>query len=1089
MSVETSFPGNSAALSALVQRLSEGNMSCFAGAGCSAALYPSWSGLAVDLIEKCSALGLAESADQEFWNRLALTAPHDLFSRIKIRMSKPVFLEHIRSTFSRRASLAGQSYTDLVKQLFALPLSGFITTNYDPSILEARIDFRPGARSTGWGTWSDSAILRDWISGAAFRDNECPILHIHGHYDRPDTIILTAEDYHAAYAYSQVGDFYNHILRSLSFLFVGFGFNDYVFKSICERINFRDENPPRHFALVGLAESQEYSREIRSYYSSAFGISPIFYRIKGDQDHSACQEAIIEIASHLRTAATPTSSLKTNQIAWQQVKNIHFEHETTDDDLYTGREQDVERLNKWFDDPTVNAIALIGMGGLGKTSLIGFWLKRCILPRVGSECRGVFFWSFYGNKSLVQFIDVLARFLSISSTLASQVKVDRVLHVLSTKRYVIVVDGLEVLQERPITTRYGSFLDPHLASFLRRLAQRNAGIVVITSRFPISDLSSEIGLGLRTDYVTSLSIREGVDLLQKLSVDVKPFALGAVVEKLSGHPLALKLFARVVTRPKAALSHDVRYLFNRIDLRDDDALERKIAKLLLFYENTISITEKNILCCLAMFSTPVSLEVIYAIYERSFGIRISSSDLISALNTVISDGIVIAESANSMFSTHPIIRLHFRHIGMPLVGSSAVSVLTDAPDLGALVGDVDRITEISDAINILCDMDKFSLADELYVRRLNDGAAIRSFGCYDVGYSASSAFVLTTERREEAAKQLTIRRISFYLNELAIFSSIVGELAIAEHSLDIAYIIDNDIIKDELFSSITMLNLTEISYFEGKVQQAIRNIDSGLKLARKGDYVPQIIDCLAFRLRTCLLLDDFTSVTKDYTELISLWEKIGANGRITQCVDTSVVTFFCKYALHVPSFKRHQPLLNFENEVLAKSCNPIDAPVKLFLNKGICGDLEGVRREVAEVERAKNVKALMQLKLLSAISLFREAPVASEQYYKEVIDQARARDMVLLLAEAYFCRGVDRLVYEIGAPEEAVSDLEFCQQLARQRGVQALTRRVEAVLNSEKSKVADVVETFKSEARSHLEDLEKIRATTVGSFKRASGPN
>ena len=74
-------------------------------------------------------------------------------------------------------------------------------------------------------------------------------------------------------------------------------------------------------------------------------------------------------------------------------------HETTDDDRYVGRDDALDRLNAWAIDPNVRAISVTGLGGLGKTALVGYWLKRShgLQQR---RFQGLFFWSFYVNRSV-----------------------------------------------------------------------------------------------------------------------------------------------------------------------------------------------------------------------------------------------------------------------------------------------------------------------------------------------------------------------------------------------------------------------------------------------------------------------------------------------------------------------------------------------------------------------------------------------------------------------------------------------------------------------------------------------------------------
>lgn len=122
-----------------------------------------------------------------------------------------------------------------------------------------------------------------------------------------------------------------------------------------------------------------------------------------------------------------------------------FLHETTEDEKFTGRLDMLERLDAWAADPAVRLVAISALGGLGKTALLGRWLRRGAHRR-----QGVFFWSFYRDNDIAEILKALKKFAQPGESL------------------VIALDGLEVIQESPGATGYGKLLDPMLAELLHR---------------------------------------------------------------------------------------------------------------------------------------------------------------------------------------------------------------------------------------------------------------------------------------------------------------------------------------------------------------------------------------------------------------------------------------------------------------------------------------------------------------------------------------------------------------------------------------------------------------------------------------------
>ena len=89
-------------------------------------------------------------------------------------------------------------------------------------------------------------------------------------------------------------------------------------------------------------------------------------------------------------------------------------HETTDDDRYVGRGGHTRHTRRLGPGSNLLAVAsLTGLGGLGKTALVGHWLKR----RGGVLERAVraLFWSFYADRSVGNFFDELSRFATKDS--------------------------------------------------------------------------------------------------------------------------------------------------------------------------------------------------------------------------------------------------------------------------------------------------------------------------------------------------------------------------------------------------------------------------------------------------------------------------------------------------------------------------------------------------------------------------------------------------------------------------------------------------------------------------------------------------
>ena len=64
-------------------------------------------------------------------------------------------------------------------------------------------------------------------------------------------------------------------------------------------------------------------------------------------------------------------------------------HETSNDEKFTGRDDEIAPLHRWVRDAAVRALGVSAVGGTGKTALIGHWLKENSRLAEPPVCRAV----------------------------------------------------------------------------------------------------------------------------------------------------------------------------------------------------------------------------------------------------------------------------------------------------------------------------------------------------------------------------------------------------------------------------------------------------------------------------------------------------------------------------------------------------------------------------------------------------------------------------------------------------------------------------------------------------------------------------
>ena len=97
--------------------------------------------------------------------------------------------------------------------------------------------------------------LDEWRTGDIFGGDELPILYAHGHYNRPDSVVLATTEYRLAYA----GKLTRVLLQAVDtwhLVWIGFSFADQRIASILRKVEqgrglrSAPGGQPRHVAIM-----------------------------------------------------------------------------------------------------------------------------------------------------------------------------------------------------------------------------------------------------------------------------------------------------------------------------------------------------------------------------------------------------------------------------------------------------------------------------------------------------------------------------------------------------------------------------------------------------------------------------------------------------------------------------------------------------------------------------------------------------------------------------------------------------------------------------------------------------------------------
>ena len=218
-----------------------------------------------------------------------------------------------------------------------------------------------------------------------------------------------------------------------------------------------------------------------------------------------------------------------------------------------GREEDLAFLDDAWANPQVNVVSVVAWGGAGKSTLVNHWLRGLAAERYGSA-ELVFGWSFYrqGTReetaSADEFIDAALAWFEDSDPRRGTgwEKGERLARLISQHRTLVVLDGLEPLQNPP-GSQEGRLCEPALQALLRELAAFNHGLCVVTTRLAVADLAEYEGASALRRDLEQLSCEAGAQLLRRLGVRGPEAELQRASEEFRGHCLTLTLLDSYLT--------------------------------------------------------------------------------------------------------------------------------------------------------------------------------------------------------------------------------------------------------------------------------------------------------------------------------------------------------------------------------------------------------------------------------------------------------------------------------------------------------------------------------------------------------------
>ena len=417
------------------------------------------------------------------------------------------------------------------------------------------------------------------------------------------------------------GDFYNSaILKS--------------FKKIIKESRSRENH------LLRLFKSEEFNNQLKKYITSIdiIEISRSEIRLKKicDPIHEGLWDSVRNITYFakefiLSEDASAHALLHDGHIAIYNeissikklfsytdiIKNasqkIHLTNQSPPERYFTGRKNLIDGILSWYKNPKIKIAALIGFGGEGKSAIVRKWYEHVENKKISPKI--VFWWGFYENLYFDSFVDSLLSFLSEKNDfkmLSAHEKIEKIKKDISNKETLIILDGIEKLQFKE-KEQFGSFKDWEMTDLLKYILDSNyTGLCLITSRYPITDLTPWNKKSFISKKVEGLSIDEGKYLFKKIGIKGSKIRIEKVIRAQGSHAIRLLLIGKYLGN---VYNGDINKCSDIKAICSYEEVGGKLSKLLSWYEIQLEESQRIFLHIASFFQRAIYREDFIGVFR------------------------------------------------------------------------------------------------------------------------------------------------------------------------------------------------------------------------------------------------------------------------------------------------------------------------------------------------------------------------------------------------------------------------------------------------------------------------------------------
>jgi WD40 repeat protein len=333
--------------------------------------------------------------------------------------------------------------------------------------------------------------------------------------------------------------------------------------------------------------------------------------------------------------------------------------EAVDATVFYGRTTELAQLKQWVVEEQCRVVTILGMGGIGKTSLTVKFAQQ-----IQNWFDYVIWRSLYNAPPLFNLLGHLIQFLCDEQILETNLpnsvegRISHLIECLRQNRCLIILDNAEtILQSGKIAGTYREGYEEY-GQLIKRIGEiSHNSCLVLTSREKPKDVALLEGktLPVRTLRLNGLEVADGQKIFEVKGFSASDSELSTVIERYAGNALALKIIATTI---QDVFDGNISEFLNQ-----DAAVFGDIGEILDQQFLRLSDLEKDIMYWLAINREPVSLSEL----QEDIVSPIPRHKLVEALESLARRSLIEKASqspsgkSTSLFTLQPVVMEFLTH--------------------------------------------------------------------------------------------------------------------------------------------------------------------------------------------------------------------------------------------------------------------------------------------------------------------------------------------------------------------------------------------------------------------------------------------